>query len=161
MENPPVSLELALQAAMRRQMDEIVRAANGDAALLDGAPRGRGLERKQLSNVLSVAEESQSLLVVTNFIRYQMGRERIGKAWCHNNFGQRLVWQIEDPEGVVSRQTIQVLELLLDECKASEAWHKRISYELMKSYLGYLQRAFVYGSKGPAGAWQDLRQAAG
>jgi len=33
----------------------------------------------------------------------------------------------------------------------------KVRYELMCHYLGYLNRAFVYGSK-VENAWQDLRQ---
>lgn len=160
MKQSTVQWELALQAALRQCMDAVVRAGNADAALLAESRRGEQLEKKQLSNVLSVAEESHSLPVVTNFIRYQMGRERIGPAWRYNNFGLQVVEQIESPHGIVSCQATQVMSLLRDQCPDLPAGvGDQVRYELMRHYLGYLQRAFVYGRKGPEGAWQELRDA--
>ena len=144
--------ELALQASMRQQMDAIVRAANADAALLEGA----GLEKNQIRNVLNVAEESHSLAVVTNFIRYQMGRSGTGPAWRHNGFGLRVVEQIESLMGVVHRRAEQVLAELPDLPEGAE---EQVRYELMRYYLGYLNRAFVYGNSGLKDAWENLRQA--
>ena len=144
--------ELALQASIRRQMDAIVRAASADAALLEGA----GLEKNQIRNVLNVAEESHSLRVVTNFIRYQLGRSQTGPAWRHNGFGLRVIEQIESPIGIVNRRAEQVLAGLPD---LPEEAAEQTRYELMRYYLGYLNRAFVYGNSGLKDAWENLRQA--
>jgi len=76
---------------MQRCMDDIVRAANADAALLEGS----GIDKNQIRNVLNVAEESHSLAVVANFIRYQLGRSQTGPAWRHNGFGLRVIERIE------------------------------------------------------------------
>ncbi len=83
MNRPTVNLDLALQAAVQQHMDPLVRRANADAALLQGA----NMDKSQIRNVLNVAEESRSLAVVTNFIRYQLGRSQTGPAWRKNGFG--------------------------------------------------------------------------
>jgi len=151
-----ISHELALQASIRCQMDAIVRAANTDAALLEDA----GLEKNQIRNVLNVVEESHSLAVVANFIRYQLGRSQTGPAWRHNGFGLRVIEQIESPPGIVHRQAEQVLKELRERYPDLPGRvADRVRYELMRYYLGYLNRAFVYGSSKLENAWENLRQA--
>lgn len=151
-------LELAMRTAMQRCMDKVVHHANTDAALLEGS----GMEKNQIRNVLNVAEESHSLAVVANFIRYQMGRSRTGPAWRHARagkvFGLRVIEQIESPDGVVARQAQVALE---------QAWKHAenipqeaaddLRYDLARYYLGYLNRAFYYGRE--TKKWDDLRQA--
>lgn len=145
-----IPYELALQAGVRQQMDAIVQAANADAALLEGS----SMDKNQIRNVLNVAEESHSLAVVTNFIRYQLGRSQTGPAWRHNGFGLRVIEQIESPKGIVARQAEKVLAQLgnVPAEKAAE-----VHYDLMRYYLGYLHRAFYYGKE--TKQWDDLRQA--
>ena len=149
-------LELALQSALLHCMDDVVRDANADAARLEGASKCEKLEKNQIRNVLNVAEESHSLAVVTNFIRYQMGRSGTGPAWRHNGFGLRVVEQIESLMGVVHRRAEQGLAELPD---LPEGAREQVRYELMRYYLGYLNRAFVYGNSGLKDAWENLRQA--
>ncbi|HIP97652.1 MAG TPA: hypothetical protein EYH32_10610 [Anaerolineae bacterium] len=151
-----IPYELTLQANIRRQMDAIVRAANADAARL----KESGMDKNQIRNVLNVAEESHSLAVVTNFIRYQLGRSQTGPAWRHNGFGMQVIEQIESPTGIVHRQAEQVLKALRDQyADLPENVADRVRYELMRHYLGYLNRAFVYGKE--TKQWDDLRQARG
>ena len=147
-------LELALQTAMQRCMDDIVRAANADAALLEGS----GMDKNQIRNVLNVAEESHSLAVVANFIRYQLGRRQTGPAWQHDGFGLRVIEQIESPNKLIARQAEAVLDRLRERL-ADVPPHltDRVRYDLMCYYLGYLHRAFYYGKE--TKKWDDLRQA--
>ena len=162
MDQSTTHVKLTLRSAMRQHIDPVVHNANADAALLRGASRGEKMERSQIRNVLNVAEESLSLAVVTNFIRYQMGRSRVGPAWRYNKFGLRLIEQIESPGGIVHKQAEQIVKTLRGRhTDLSEEMTKQIRYELMRYYLGYLMRAFVYGSEGPKGAWEDLRKTGG
>ena len=102
--------ELALQMSIRRSMDSIVRAANADAALLENA----GMQNNQIRNVLNVAGESQSLAVVANFIRYQLGRSQTGPAWRKNGFGMQVIDQVESAQGIVARESKAVARRLQD-----------------------------------------------
>jgi len=131
-------------------MDDVVRAANADAALLEGS----GMEKNQIRNVLNVAEESHSLAVVANFIRYQLGRSQTGPAWRHNGFGLRVIKRIESPDGVITRQAEAVQERV-GEIPSEKT--DDVRYDLMRHYLGYLNRAFYYGRE--TKKWDDLRQA--
>lgn len=154
MNSSTARVDLALQAAVRRHMDPVVRRANADAALLEGSD----MDENQIRNVLSVAEESRSLAVVTNFIRYQLGRSQTGPAWRKNGFGLRVIEQIESPEGIIARQTEAVLEQARERVgDIPEEEIEDLRYDLMRYYLGYLNRAFYYGRE--TGEWDDLREA--
>jgi hypothetical protein len=149
-------VELALQAAMQRVMDPVVCHANADAALLEGS----GMDKNQIRNVLNVAEESRSLAVVANFIRYQLGRRETRDAWQHKQqgecFGLQVIKQIEASDGIVAKQAQAALE-------RAQEWVEDIPqevidelrYDLMRYYLGYLNRAFIYGKE--TRKWGDLR----
>jgi hypothetical protein len=147
-------VELALQAAMQRVMDPIVRDANADAALLEGS----GMDKNQIRNVLNVAEESRSLAVVANFIRYQLGRSQTGPAWRKNGFGLQVIGQIEASDGIIAKQTQAALERAQERVRGipQEAIDE-LRYDLMCYYLGYLNRAFIYGKE--TRKWEDLRSA--
>jgi hypothetical protein len=117
------------------------------------------MQKNQLQNVLNVAQESHSLAVVANFIRYQIGRAGVGPDWRHNDFGLSVVAQIEEPDGVIAQQAQKVAAALGERLEAlPEDVARAIRYELMRYYLGYLQRAYVYGNSGVAGAWEHLRE---
>lgn len=156
MNHSTTHLELALQAAMQRCMGDVVCAANADAALLEGS----GMEKNQIRNVLNVAEESHSLAVVANFIRYQMGRRQTGPAWRHARagkvFGLRVIEQIESPDGVVAKQTQSAFEQARKRIgDIPQEAADDLRYDLARYYLGYLNRAFYYGRE--TKKWDDLR----
>jgi hypothetical protein len=144
---------LVLEEAVRRQMDPIVRRAAEAIKLLK--PRSEreqsDMRENQIRNVLNVAEESRSVEVVTNFIRYQIGRSSGGRQWQYNGFGLRVIEDIE--EGVVAEcaeavgaQAAARIEELGGEADAqglcAEAY-----VELTHYYLGYLNRAFYFCDK--------------
>ena len=148
------SLELALQAAVRRHLDPLVKQANADAALLEGSR----MEKSQIRNVLNVAGESQSLAVVTNFIRYQLGRSQTGPAWQKKGFGLQVIEQIEKPDGIVPRLTKSIVEQVKEQFgEVPQEAIDDLRYDLMRYYLGYLNRAFYYGNE--TNKWDELREA--
>ena len=151
MKQSTINSELALQSALRSCMDEIVHAANAEAALLEGS----GMDKNQIRNVLNVAEESHSLAVVANFIRYQLGRSQTGPAWQKNGFGLQVIKQIESPEGIVARQAQAALDLARKRVEdIPQEASDELRYDLMRYYLGYLNRAFIYGKE--TRKWEDL-----
>lgn len=151
-------VQLAIQQVLRQQLDPIVQHANQDAALLQGS----AMDNNQIRNVLNVAEESPSLSVVTNFIRYQLGRSQTGKDWRHAGFGPQVIKQIEAPDGIVAQQTKTILaqiEKPAEEPEILEDIAQALRYDLARYYLGYLRRAFVYGKE--TGKWDELRAQGG
>lgn len=154
--------ELALRKGVQSQMDSIVHAATRAALLLQGSR----MEKNQIRNVLNVAEESGSVAVVTNFIRYQIGRSRTGEAWQHRGFGLQVITDLEGQEGAVPLAARQAAGLARTELEGRKqpvpaGLDGEAHRELMRYYLGYLNRAFSFGSSEPKGinSWQVLNQA--
>jgi hypothetical protein len=116
------------------------------------------MDKSQIRNVLNVADELRSIAVVTNFIRYQLGRGQTGPAWRTNGFGLRVIEQIETSDGIVAKQAQAALERVQEHVESipQEAIDD-LRYDLMRYYLGYLNRAFYYGRE--TGNWDELRQA--
>ena len=50
-----------------------------------------GLKESQFRNLMNVATQTQSVDVVTNFIKYQIGRSKKSKEWQFHNFGEELI----------------------------------------------------------------------
>jgi len=154
--------ELALRKGVQAQMDDIVRAATKAALLLQDSK----MEKNQIRNVLNVAEESGSVAVVTNFIRYQIGRSRTGEAWQHKGFGLYVITDLEGQNGAVPHaagKAVQVAKSELDRRKQAvpDDLEAEARQELMRYYLGYLNRAFSFANNEPKGVdvWGELRKA--
>lgn len=150
--------ELALQAALQRHVDAIVRAATETVTLLQGS----GMQNNQLRNVINVAEESESVAVVTNFVRYQIGRSGTGRDWQHKGFGLRIIEDIS--EGPVRETLDDVLDDVradIGEDAVTDELARQTHVRLMQHYLGYLNRAFVYANSDAGNTWQNLETAKG
>lgn len=145
---------LALENAIDRRLDELLRAAGRQVYLLRD---DRAMRENQIRNVLDVAMSKPSIDVVTNFIRYQMGRSGGNQAWLHNNFGQKVVEEIE--KGIVPRLAAGVADEVCREVQ--EADRDEVAREarlrLVRLYLGYLNRWFYYGFK--TKRWDDIFEA--
>ena len=147
--------QLALQDALRRHLGRVARVAERDAALLEGSR----MDKNQLQNVLNVAEETQNVAVVASFIQYQIGRAGVGPQWQHNDFGLSIVSRLTEPEGIVEQEAKAILTELREQghTPPDNAVHS-LRYELMRYYLGFLTRAYVFGNSGVRNAWQILRE---
>ncbi len=150
----------ALARGVEAQLGATVHAAERTVTLLGGLEES-GMEENQLRNVLDVAQDSQSVPVVVNFIRYQIGRARTGEHWQYNGFGLQV---IDDIEGIVAeaarRATGDAVQWLARQGQAvDEETRKEIQAaahaQLMTDYLGFLYRAFVY-IRNTKGGWNRL-----
>ncbi|MEQ8192680.1 MAG: hypothetical protein ABRQ39_32240, partial [Candidatus Eremiobacterota bacterium] len=57
-----------------------------------------GLKESQFRNLMNVANSTTSVPVITNFIKYQIGRtNRPNIQWHYKNFGINLIKMIEEP----------------------------------------------------------------
>jgi hypothetical protein len=84
------------------------------------------IERTQLENVLRLSLGTTSVKEVTNFIRYQMGREReVGKGWLNGDFGRNLIRVIDREIASLASEGISPIHLV-------------------RPFLGYFTRAAVY-----------------
>ncbi len=145
---------LVLERAINRRLDKLLRAAGRQVCLLRG---DKTMRENQIRNVLDVAMSNPGIDVVTNFIRYQMGRSGGNQAWLYNNFGQKVVEDIE--KGVVPGIAAEVADEVhreVQEVERDEVMHEA-RLRLVRLYLGYLNRWFYYGSK--TQRWDDLAEA--
>lgn len=145
---------LVLGNVIDRRLDELVRAAGRQVLLLKD---DRAMRENQLRNVLDVALSTPSVEVVTNFIRYQMGRSSGNQAWLHNNFGQSVVQEIE--KGLIPRLAQEIANEVCKELGAQDrdAITREARLRLLRLYLGYLNRWFYYGFKRQQ--WEDIAAA--
>ncbi len=125
--------ELKVQKGIRQAEDELVILIQ-DA--LDNTNYG-DLEESQFRNLVRVADSSDSVEVIKNFIRYQVGRDR---KWGRgeSSLAQRI---IEDIDGNI-KKAAQVI----GEC--CETDYKPTWLELIRRYLGYGARHLKYKRDG-------------
>lgn len=141
----------ALKLAHRRTIDHskesLVKAAE---ELLEEAKvveiKSKDFGHSQLKNLIAVALETESPAVVTNFIRYQMGRDkggkdRIGKSWSNvpkdgdgKKLGQRFIDEIDS--GAVQL----ALESMPSEVLQDRELKQLARIELIRHFLGFASR---------------------
>jgi len=115
------------QGKLVESAEEIVRNANEIWNKLD---------RSQFQNVAGVATSAECVPVVTNFIKYQIGRK---KSWSHQNFGMNIIEQMENLEAKAK----SVAGNKASEDKVDEIW-----IELCRSFWGYVIRYTKFRGKG-------------
>lgn len=104
------------------------------------------LENAQLSNLRAVTQDTISVEVVTNYIRYQMGRDEHARSWRRyagdKPFGDALIAAIDGlkgaAEGFVSLHAPKL------EKEEHEKLVNRTWMSLTRLYAGYLRRYLYY-----------------
>jgi hypothetical protein len=140
---------LRIQNAIKKHESELIKDAQ---KLVDDSNifKNDNFEESQLRNVLEVANQTECVEVVENFILYQIGRDAKDKdkwKWKFNEFGESLVKKIKESGKVYGIADKIVKELKQRDSKGTynldEVWLK-----LTCLYLGYLNRYFIYRKKG-------------
>lgn len=139
--------ELLLQQAIERRLDELVRLANQTAAMLAKSPmemEKSPMEKSQLRNLLNVATTTSSPEVVINFIRYQIARE--GDKWGkdQNSFGHTLIKHLRKEVKEWAKIVAQEVNAHMPN-EPSDALDSAAYIQLIRLFIGYLNRAFYYG----------------
>ncbi len=136
-----VRLTASQRRALDRQKENLVIAAE---ALLSEAnvvkiPKSK-LGDSQLRNLMAIAGETESPAVVTNFIRYQMGRDKNQLHWAmvgHTGkaFGDLLIEAID--KGAV-QQAVEKVEHL-------QGVERQIAHmQMLRHFLGFMSRHLKY-----------------
>jgi plasmid replication initiation protein len=157
------SLEKGIAAQQGRLVNLVRGRATADAF------QKSDLEESGLRNLLDVARESPHVAVVTNYIRYQVGRDSsprptkwAAKMTCKERgedeakVAERTMavgeWVADDIEHTVAQDlAAEVLAYVADEASVSlpedqgRTIKEQAAIRLTRSYLGYLLRAFVIG----------------
>jgi hypothetical protein len=129
--------QLKIQKGIRRKEDEIVDAI--ETALKDKNSYG-DLQESQFRNLVRVADTTESVAVIKNFLLYQVGRD---KKWGQgkNSLAQKIINDIDE-------KITNFAEDIRIDVEGSEVDFKQIRIELTRRYLGYGARYLVYKNKG-------------
>ena len=117
---------------LRRKLDELDEQMVRKAENLVEDTQGitDNLEDRQIRNVLAVAEVTQSVAVVENFIKYQIGRQ---EGWRFKDFGEKLLSDLGYIKELAKKEGDDIPGLTIS---------------LVRRYLGYLVRYFKYVEEG-------------
>jgi len=137
---------LVLDDLVDREMNQVVEMAR---SLMENYFKNKHrLERKQLSNLVGVTGETRSVAVVTDFVRYQMGRDERRQNWRAGQppFGQAILEQIDNlkarAERLVNQATGQNLTPPDRTVEVDRVW-----WTLVRRFAAYLEHSFVYYDK--------------
>ncbi len=104
------------------------------------------MEEHGINNVVAVAQDTGSVEVVKNYIRYQVGRDVRNETWRWRvgnvkNFGEQLVDKLDELRDLATG----IVAAAGKETPANEV--NRVWMTLTRAYLGHLSRYFVYHKK--------------
>ncbi len=124
---------------IRQILDELdTQVVQKAEAAVDSMPRiTRALEDSQPRNVIAVADDTKSVAVVDNFIKYQIGR-------CKENEGWRFGERGGKGFGEVVREDLTKLQEWAKNKATEDVTSQELAIRLVRRYLGYLARYFRY-----------------
>lgn len=118
-------INLQAKKRVEEYMDELVDKAK---ELVEETKIYDPMDPSQLRNLLNLVSDTESVKVIELFIQYQMGRNR--EVWTHAGFGDLLLEEIKVLEGIAKEIDVN--------------FSKAIWIELVRLFIGYLNRYFVY-----------------
>jgi len=124
---------------IRQILDELDQQTVQRAeAVVDNTPDITAkLEDKQIRNIIAVADDTHSVAVLDNFIKYQIGRNKPAEGW---RFGE----QKGQGFGETVRADLQWLRSIAAQRARDEVKAEDLAIRLVRRYLGYLVRYFKY-----------------
>ena len=114
---------------------------------IGAGPEGEaaGLAPHQLTQLLTVAEESASVPAVVNYLRYQIARSKPGEGWRWQDIGHQIVALLGDAVRGEARsaanraaERVRGRGAMATENEQRQAW-----VQLTRLFLGVLRRRFV------------------
>jgi len=125
-------MDAKLRLEIEKRLDDLIEDAQ---ELVKETEVYKRVEESQIRNLLEIASSVDSVKALEVFIQYQMGRGKLPP-----DFGDRLIEKIKDlgeKSEEITRQRPQ---------ERKEVWLKMI-----RQYLGYMNRYFVYKRKEEGG----------
>jgi hypothetical protein len=132
-----ISLALKKQHQIDAEANNLVSMA--DNALSNvrlEALKEKGFKRSQFSNLSGVARETQSPMVVINWLAYQRKRK---SEWQAKEFSSQVLEDLETLEDRAKAIAKQVFE----SDHPADAEVQTIHITLIRRYIGYLERWFI------------------
>jgi len=127
-----------------RVMNRLIPQAEGLIKNLFRYPHR--MERSQLTNLVAVSLETNSVAVVLDYVRYQMGRDSKAETWRKGqpSFGSQLLQQLEDlrqTAGGLIEDAVRQYGIKPPDRAAEE---ERLWMVLVRRFVGAVHRSFVY-----------------
>jgi len=122
-----MNLEPRVRQAIEQQLDEIVERARKCVKTTQIV--GSKMEESQLHNLRNLANATDSVKALENFICYQMGRR---SEWRHSDFGRHVLEDI-----------VRLHDLAQELAKGTNTPERAVHLELIRLYAGFLYRWFV------------------
>lgn len=130
--------ELKLQSEIEKRIGKLVDEA--EKLIINLGEKINNIEGSQIRNVMAVANSAPHPAIVTNFIRYQMGRSGApGKAWKESGLGDKVISAID--------QTVRKLATEADQA-ANFGNVDDVQIRMTRLLLGFMNRRFVYQKEG-------------
>jgi len=138
-----IDVKLLEEMEVEKKLGDLVEKAE---ELVDETKAFNSLTDTQMRNVVNVAGGTETVAVVTNFIKYQMGREQ--KKW-KGKFGDKLIEEIKGFERVAEQITDSVADTISKKKTDIKGMpdKDRVWMNLTRHFLGFLNRYFYYRSK--------------
>lgn len=143
-----MSTDTQLELAINNSVDGYLNKMLTDMEkLLKNVPP-KMLENAQLSNLRAVTQDTTSVEVVTNYIRYQMGRDEHARSWRRyageKPFGDALIAAIDGLKGPAESFVTDNSKGLTLTDKQRQDYLDRTWIALTRLYAGYLRRYLYY-----------------
>ncbi len=119
-------LETKLFLAIEKELDQIVQLA--EKCITETNAASTNMEEAQFRNFQNLAAATDSVLVLENFIAYQIGRKKVDAS-----VGRRILQDMESLDQKAREICRQQPEEIL----------RRLRMELVRLYLGFLVRKFI------------------
>jgi len=120
-------IDAKLRLEIEKKLDDLIEDARG---LVDETGVYKEVEENQMRNLLEMALSVDSVEALKVFIQYQMGRKKLPSA-----FGDALI------------EKIGGLEKKAKEITKQQTIDKDVWLAMIRQYLGYMNRYFVYRKK--------------
>lgn len=143
--NAPNSLwPLVADDAIDRAMNSLIPMAKSLIEDLFRYPHR--MERSQLANLVAVSLETNSVAVVLDYVRYQMGRDSKAETWRvgRPSFGSQLLEQLEELRRMAGGLIEEAIRQYGIEPPDRPAEEERLWMLLVRRFVGALHRNFVY-----------------
>ncbi len=140
MSQETIRTQFARQQAIDRYTEQIVNTAEETLKQARLGQLNESLGNSQLSNLLGVALETNSVAVIRNWVQYQMGRRETLQAWKNTGLGDEVIKAIEKLGGYArDAEAFRLNQGAKQEPEDFLAMH----VAMIRLYAGYLKRWYI------------------
>lgn len=137
MSQEAIHTQFARQQAIDRYTEEIVNMAEETLKQTRLEQLSESLGNSQLSNLLGVTLETNSVAVIRNWVQYQMGRRETLRAWKDTGLGNEVISAIEK----LSRYARDAAHLAHNNPEPADLLAMHVT--MIRLYAGYLKRWYI------------------